>query len=332
MSRRIVVLDGYTLTPLQPGEPGDGHEPTWAGLEELGELTVYPRLSGKPVVEAIGEAEIVLTNKAPIDAATIQQAPNVKYIGVLATGVNVVDCAAAREANIPVTNIPGYSSNSVAQHVFALLLELVMQPAAHDRAVHDGQWSGGEDFSFRVAPLTELAGKTLGIVGLGQIGQRVAQIGAAMGMSIAAGHQRSMNEISLPGIDIDWQPIDALLPKVDALTLHCPLTDKTRHMIDRAALEKMKPGSWLINTGRGPLLDEAAVAEALQTGRLGGAGLDVLSSEPPSPDNPLLSAPNCVITPHIAWGTVEARNRAMAIAVDNVHAFLQSESKNVVNT
>jgi glycerate dehydrogenase len=332
MSRRIVVLDGYTLTPLQPGEPGDGHEPTWAGLEELGELTVYPRLSGKPVVEAIGEAEIVLTNKAPIDAATIQQAPNLKYIGVLATGVNVVDCAAAREAGIPVTNIPGYSSNSVAQHVFALLLELVMQPAAHDRAVHDGQWSGGEDFSFRVAPLTELAGKTLGIVGLGQIGQRVAQIGAAMGMSIAAGHQRSMNDISLPGIDIDWQPIDALLPKVDALTLHCPLTDKTRHLIDRAALEKMKPGSWLINTGRGPLLDEAAVAEALQTGRLGGAGLDVLSSEPPSPDNPLFSAPNCVITPHIAWGTVEARNRAMAIAVDNVRAFLQSESKNVVNT
>jgi glycerate dehydrogenase len=273
----------------------------------------------------------VLTNKAPITAETIQQAPNLRYIGVLATGVNVVDTAMAREAGIPVTNIPGYSSDSVAQHVFALLLELVMQPGRHSEAVRAGQWSDGPDFSFTVAPLRELAGKTLGIIGLGAIGQRVAQIGAALGMHIAAAHQRSMNEVSVPGVHVDWQPIDQLLPKADALTLHCPLTEQTHQLINAQRLAQMPQGAWLINTGRGALLDEQAVADALRSGRLAGAGVDVLSQEPPQPDNPLLEAPNCIITPHMAWATVEARNRLMSIAVENVQAFLRGEQRNVVN-
>jgi glycerate dehydrogenase len=331
MPQRLVVLDGYTTTPVFPGEANPDDQPTWDGLAALGELTVHPRTPKDQIVQTIGEAELVLTNKAPIDADTIRRAPNLRYIGVLATGVNVVDCEAARQAGVTVTNIPGYSSDSVAQHVFALLLELVVQTGAHDRAVHEGEWSGGSDFSFTLAPTTELAGKTLGIVGLGAIGRRVAQIGSAMGMHIAAAHQRSMHEVSIPGIEIDWQPMEALLPKVDVLTLHCPLTEQTRGFMNAERLAQMKPGSRLINTGRGPLLDEPAVAEALRTGRLAGAGLDVLSSEPPSADNPLLTAPNCIVTPHMAWATREARHRLMQIAVDNVKAFLAGAPQNVVN-
>jgi glycerate dehydrogenase len=331
MAHEIVVLDGYTTTPLQPGETDTTGQPRWDGLAELGTLTVHERTPREEIVNRIGQADIVLTNKAPIDAATIQQAPNLQYIGVLATGVNVVDGEAARQAGVTVTNIPGYSSDSVAQHVFALLLELTMQTGRHDQAVHEGRWASGPDFSFTLAPLRELAGKTLGIVGLGAIGQRVAQIGAAMGMHIAAAHQRSMNEVTVPGASVHWHPFEDLLTRVDALTLHCPLTDQTRQMINRDRLKRMKPGSWLINTGRGPLLDEAAVAEALQSGQLAGAGVDVLSSEPPAPDNPLLAAPNCIITPHMAWATLEARHRLMSIAVDNVAKFLAGQPVNVVN-
>jgi glycerate dehydrogenase len=331
MAHRIVVLDGYTTTPAAPGEAAPAGEPTWEAMGELGTLTVHPRTPDAQVLERIGEADIVLTNKAPLDAATIQNAPKLRYIGVLATGVNVVDCQAARQAGVTVTNIPGYSSDSVAQHVFALLLELASKVAAHDRAVHAGQWVRSDDFSFTVAPTVELAGKTLGIIGLGAIGQRVAQLGAALGMHIAAAHQRSMNEVSVPGVAIDWQPVDELLPKVDALTLHCPLTEQTQGLMNAERLARMKRGSWLINTGRGPLLDEAAVAEALRSGQLGGAGVDVLSGEPPAADNPLLEAPNCIITPHMAWATVEARQRLMGIAVDNVKAFLNGSPKHVVN-
>jgi len=331
MSDRIVVLDGYTTSPLQPGERSAIGEPSWDELAKLGELTVHPRTAPDQIVARAKGARIVLTNKVPLDRATIQQLPELAYVGVLATGVNVVDLEAAREAGVTVTHIPGYSSDSVAQHVFALLLELVVQPGAHHRAVQDGQWSSGSDFSFTVVPTMELAGKTLGIVGLGAIGQRVARIGAAMGMNVAAAHQRSMNEVTIPGLEIDWQPLERLLARADVLTLHCPLTEQTERMINRARLGRMKRGTCLINTGRGGLLDEGAVAEALRTGHLAGAGLDVLSQEPPPADNPLLRAPRCVITPHMAWATVEARNRLMAIAVDNLRRFQQDQPINVVN-
>ena len=332
MTTRIVVLDGYTTTPLQPGERSAQGEPTWGALAALGELTVHPRTPEDQIVERAAGADIVLTNKAPLDAATIRQLPELKYIGVLATGVNVVDLEAARQAGVTVTNIPGYSSDSVAQHVFALMLELAQHVCAHTRAVADGQWSAGEDFSFTVAPVRELAGKTLGIVGLGAIGRRVASIGSALGMDIAAAHQRSMNEIEPPpGVSIDWRPLEQLLPAVDVLTLHCPLTDQTRGLIGRANLGRMKRGAWLINTGRGPLLDEDAVAEALRAGHLGAAAFDVLTDEPPARDNPLLRAPRCLVTPHMAWASVEARHRLMAIAADNVQGFLHGEAKNVVS-
>lgn len=322
MPPRIVVLDGYTLNP--------GDVP-WTPFESLGSLEVHERTPESQAIARAAGAPYILTNKALLSAATIQGLPGLKYIGVLATGTNIVDLKAARECGVTVTNVPGYSTDSVAQLVFALLMELVCHTASHALAVHDGEWTGCPDFSFTAAPITELSGKTLGIVGLGAIGQRVARIGAALGMNIAAAHQRSMDRVSIPGVEVRWLTVDELFAQADVISLHCPLTDQTRHMVNAERLGRMKKTALLINTGRGPLIDEAALAEALQKGRIAGAGLDVLSAEPPPASNPLLGAPHCVITPHIAWASVEARRRLMQRAADNLRAFIAGQPTNVVN-
>jgi len=318
---RIVVLDGHTLNP------GDLD---WQPIAEQGEFTVYDR-SDDEVVARARDASIVLTNKQLLNDERLAQLPKLRYIGVLATGVNVVDLEAARRRNILVKNILGYAALSMAQHVFALLLELAVHTDAHDRAVHGGQWSIQQDFCFTVAPITELADKMMGIVGVGEIGRRVAKIAAAMGMNVAAAHQRSERETDLPGVEIDWMSIDELFERADVITLHCPLTEKTRHLVNTERLQRMKPIAWLINTGRGDLVDESALAYALHEKRIAGAGLDVLSREPPPPDNPLLAAPNCVITPHCAWASIEARRRVMRIAAENIRAFLHGAPVNVVS-
>lgn len=321
MSERIVVLDGLTLNP------GDLD---WSPLKQLGELVVHDRTPAGMVVERAAGFGVALTNKTPISRDTIARLPGLRYVGVLATGYNVVDTAACRQRGVVVSNVPGYSTASVAQQVFALLLEVVNRVGAHDRAVHEGRWASCPDFSFTLGPIGELAGKTLGIVGLGAIGQRVAMIGSALGMEIAAAHQRSMDRVRLPGVAVDWMTTDDLFARSDVISLHCPLTEATRHLVNAARLATMKRSAVLINTGRGPLVDESALAGALRDGRIAGAAVDVLSCEPPSADNPLLSAPNCVITPHIAWASVEARQRLMRIAADNVRAFLDGRPTNVV--
>ena len=320
MKPSIVVLDGHTLNP------GDLN---WDSLSAQGDLTVYDR-SGSQVIERSGDAEILLTNKTVISAEHLKNLPKLQYIGVLATGYNVVDLSAARDAGIVVTNVPGYSSESVAQHVFALLLQLAGHTAELTAATAAGEWQACPDFSFTTAPMIELAGKTLGIVGLGAIGKRVARIADALGMRIAVARHRPGPQAELSGVEIDSLPIDSLCETADVLTLHCPLTDNTRHLINAERLARMKPSALLINTGRGPLIDELALFEALQSGQIAGAGLDVLSVEPPSEGNPLLGAPRCLITPHVAWATVEARQRLMQIASDNVTAFLAGEPVNVV--
>ena len=324
---KIVVLDGYTSSPLSADATADGNEADWQPLAKLGELVVHERTAAGNVLDRIGDAEIVLTNKTPIDAVAFAQSPNLSYVGVLATGVNVVDLGAASAHNVTVCNVPGYSTPSVAQHVFAMLLELCSRTAEHDRAVHDGQWANCKDFSFTTGLLVELAGKTLGVVGMGAIGQAVATIGYAMGMSIVA-HSRTEKELVLPA---QWVGVDDLFAQADVVSLHCPLTPQTEGLVNAERLATMKPSSYVINTGRGPLIDEAALAEALSSGTIAGAGLDVLSSEPPSADNPLLTAPNCVITPHIAWATVDSRRRLLQIAADNLRAYLDGTPTNVVS-
>jgi len=324
---RIVVLDGYTTSPLPTDAPANDEEVTWQPLADLGELVVHERSAADEVVDRIGDAEIALTNKAKIDAAVFEACPNLRYIGVLATGVNVVDLDAAQANDVTVTNIPGYSTPSVAQHVFALLLELCSRVAEHDRAVHDGQWVNCKDFSFTTGPLVELTGKTLGIVGMGAIGQATACVGEALGMTIVA-HSRTEKELDLP---VQWLEVGELFEQADVVSLHCPLTEATQGLVNAERLASMKPSAFLINTGRGPLIDESALADALANGTIAGAGLDVLSSEPPSADNPLLRAPNCIITPHIAWATVASRRRLLRIAADNVKAYLDGVPSNVVS-
>ena len=303
----------------------------WTSIQALGDLTVYDRTPREQISQHAQDAPIVLTNKTPLTAETIASLPQLRYIGVLATGVNVVDLVAARQHNITVTNVPGYSTDTVAQHVFALLLELINHTGAHSQAVRDGQWARCPDFSFTVAPIYELAGKTLGIVGMGTIGKRVARIGSALGMNIAAAHQSSMARVKLHGIPIKWHPIDKLLCLADVLTLHCPLTEQTRYLINAKRLATMKPTAILINTSRGPVVDEDALTIALHKNQIAAAGLDVLGSEPPAPTNPLLTTPRCVITPHIAWASVEAKKRLMDIAAQNIKAFLDESPINVVN-
>jgi glycerate dehydrogenase len=313
----IVVLDGFTLNP------GDL---AWSSLAALGDLTVHDRTPPQLTVARCGSAPIVLTNKVVLDAAALAQLPDLRYVGVLATGYNVVDTAAAAAAGVVVTNVPAYSTASVVQLTFALLLELASGVGRHAGLVRAGRWSAGPDFMFTDGPLTELAGLTLGLIGLGQIGLGVARVAQALGLEVLA-HTRTPR----PSAGVTLVGLDELLAASDIVSLHCPLTDANRGLIDARAIALMKPGAWLLNTARGPLVNEADLAAALNDGRLAGAALDVLSSEPPAPDNPLLTAPNCLITPHLAWASTAARRRLMAEAVANVAAFLAGTPRNVVS-
>ncbi len=316
---RIVVLDGAMANP------GDL---SWDGLAALGELTVHERTPPDQIVARARPAEIILTNKTPLTRATLAQLPRLRCISVLATGCNVVDAEAARERGIPVCNVPGYSTPSVVQHTFALLLELTNQVGRHAAEVRAGAWCRAPDFSFWHAPLLELTGLTMGIVGWGAIGRGVAAVGQALGMRIVATSRRRPGTLP-PGTT--WASPAELLALADVVTLHCPLTPATEKLIDAAALARMKPTALLLTTARGPLLDEAAVAAALRDGKLGGLGADVLSTEPPRPDNPLLQAPRTVITPHQAWATPAARRRLLAESAANVRAFLAGTPRHVVN-
>lgn len=316
---KIVVLDGQGVNP------GDI---SWNRIEELGELTVYPRTAPEEVLQHVGDAEIALTNKTVFDANIIAQLKNTKYIGVLATGYNVVDTKAARERGIVVTNIPAYSTDSVAQMVFAHLLNVSNHVEHYAEETRNGVWSRCPDFCYWNTPLFELAGKTLGIVGLGHIGMKVAQIAQAFGMNVLAYTSKSPDQLP------EWirkTTLDGLLGASDVVSLHCPLTDTTRELMNSASIEKMRDGAILINTGRGPLVNEADVTDALASGKLGAYCADVLSSEPPSASNPLIGVPNAFITPHVAWATLEARLRLMDIAVCNIKSFLAGSPTNVVN-
>jgi glycerate dehydrogenase len=320
---KIVLLDGYTLNP------GDL---SWDALQKLAPCEIHDRTAPEQLLERAAGAEILLTNKTVLSAETIRQLPELRYIGVLATGYNLVAIEAARARGISVTNIPGYSTASVAQMVFALLLELTQQVGHHDRLVRAGRWEESPDFSFCDRPLRELAGKTFGIVGCGQIGRQVARLARAFDMQVMV---QTANPDKHRGWALAQQVelvhLDTLLGNSEVISLHCPLTPDTEQLIDESRLARMKKGALLINTGRGQLLDEAAVAAALKSGRLGGFGADVLSGEPPAADNPLLGAPNSFITPHIAWATREARERLYAIAVANIRAFLDGTPKNLVS-
>ena len=305
--------------------PGDL---SWKGLEELGDVTVYPRTSPDKVVERSRDAEILLTNKVVIGRETIAALPKLRYVGVLATGYNVVDVDAAREHGVPVTNVPAYSTDSVVQMTLSHILNITGRVAHYARLNREGRWSGNPDFCYWDTPLTELSGKTIGIVGLGNIGMKVASMARCLGMDVFA--LTGKDSATLPD-GIQKTTLDGLLGVSDVLTLHCPLTEKTRNMINAETIGRMKHGAILINTGRGPLVDEQAVADALVSGQLGGYGADVMCSEPPSADKPLFSAPNAFITPHIAWATLEARQRLMDTAVANVRMFIAGNPQNVVN-
>jgi glycerate dehydrogenase len=314
----IIVLDGYTLNP------GDL---SWEDLQALGSCTVYDRTAPHELVARAAAAEILLTNKTRLTAASLEALPQLRYIGVLATGTNVVDLAAARARGIPVTNVPTYGTRSVAQMTFALLLELAHQTGHHARTVREGCWTRSTDWCYWDFPLLELDGLTLGIVGLGRIGRAVAELGAAFGMKVIASDPTA--KAPLPFVRM--VELDALFRESDVVSLHCPLTPQTAGLVEARRLSLMKPTALLLNTSRGPLVDGPALAEALNTGRIAGAAMDVLVEEPPPADNPLLTARNCLITPHLAWATRAARSRLMQIAVDNVRTFLEGKPQNVVN-
>lgn len=317
---KIVVLDGFTLNP------GDN---SWKEMEQLGDLTVYDRTPANAIIERAAGAEIVLTNKTPLSAATLNQLTDLQFISVIATGFNVVDVDAARERRIPVANVPIYGTDTVAQHVFAVLLSFIYRPFAHDRAIRDGAWQQSGDFSFWLQPLTEMAGLTMGIVGYGRIGSRVAEIANAFGMNVLA-----HNPSPKPAPDFDgfqFVELRGLFAKSDVVSLHCPQTADNQEFVDRQLLAQMKPTAILINTARGGLINESDLADALNHNGLAGACLDVVSTEPIEPDNPLLHAKNCLLTPHYAWATLAARKRLMAETVNNVAAFLAGSPVHVVN-
>ncbi|MEC7788789.1 MAG: D-2-hydroxyacid dehydrogenase [Chloroflexota bacterium] len=322
MASEIVVLDGYTLNP------GDI---SWSGFEALGQTTVYDRTSPEETIKRASGFEYVLTNKTVLSREVLSELPDVKYIGVLATGYDNVDILAAREQQIAVTNIPTYGTDSVAQHATALLMELVRQPALHATAVRNGKWSESPDFCFSLSPISELSGKTLGIIGIGRIGQAFARIGKAMGMNILAHDEFPPAEAAVSDLEVEFTDMDSVFKRADIISLHCPLTDKTKHLVNSSRLSIMKTDSLLINTSRGPLVDNEALANALNTGQIGGAGLDVLDVEPPPIDNPLLTAANCLITPHISWYSKASRERLMDIAVKNLENYISGKSTNVIN-
>ena len=316
---KIVLPDAFTANP------GDL---SWSELEKLGVCEFHDRTPVAEMVARCAGAAVVLTNKAVLNAEIIAALPELKYIGVCATGYNVVDVAAAKERGIVVTNVPGYSSASVAQLVFALILELTHAVGRHADSVAAGKWQACADFSFSEQPLLELEGRTLGVVGYGDIGASVARIGLAFGMKVLAS-KRSWSQSPPEGVTP--AETDEIFAQSDVISLHCPLTDATKHLVGPRTLALMKPTAYLINTGRGPLIDEAALAAALQAGQIGGAGLDVLSVEPPSAGNPLIGAPNCLITPHVGWATREARARLIAQVVANLNAWQEGSAVNVVN-
>jgi glycerate dehydrogenase len=316
---KIVILDGYTANP------GDM---SWKELEELGTLAVYDRTRPEETVARAADAEIILTNKVIISREVMAQLPLLKYIGVLATGYNVVDIEAAHERGIIVTNVPAYSTESVAQMVFAHLLTVTNRTEHYAIQNRKGRWTSNSDFCYWDFPHMELAGKTFGIVGLGNIGRRVAEIALAFGMQVKALTSKSAN--ALPA-GIEKADLEELLASSDIISLHCPLTDSTRHLINRETLSLMRPSAILINTGRGPLVDDQAVADALAEGRLAAFCADVLTEEPPKADNPLLKQPNAFTTPHIAWASTEARCRLIQVATDNVCSFLNGKPVNVVS-
>jgi glycerate dehydrogenase len=314
----ICVLDGFTLNP------GDL---SWDELRQLGHCEIHDRTAPINILSRAANAEIILTNKTPLTRDTIAALPKLRYIGVLATGTNVVDLAAARERGIPVTNIPAYGSRSVAQATIALLLELTNRVGHHSGRVRDGAWTHSTDWCFWDSPLLELDGLTMGIVGYGRIGATTAEIAHALGMDIIA---FSPTQKSAPPF-VKYVGLETLFRTSDVVSLHCPLTPETKSLVNAERLAWMKPSALLINTSRGPLVDEASLADALDNGRIAGAALDVLSVEPPPAENPLLRAKNCIITPHNAWGTRAARQRLMHIAVENIRAFLAGKPQNVVN-
>lgn len=316
---KIVVLDGYGVNP------GDL---SWETLEALGDVEVYPRTAPEDVIDRCFNAEIILTNKVVINKQILVSLPRLKYIGVLATGYNVVDVDTASDLDIIVTNIPAYSTDSVVQMTFAHILTMTNRVEHYTQQNRNGRWSNNPDFVYWDTPLIELAGKTMGIVGLGNIGMKVAQLARCFGMEVYAFTSKAS---SLLPEGIQKTTFEGLLSVSDILSLHCPLNRSTREMINASSLAKMKEGALLINTGRGPLVNEADVAEALRSGHLGGYGADVMCQEPPAEDNPLFSAPNAYVTPHIAWATFEARKRLIAIAVGNVKAFIDGNPVNVVN-
>ena len=319
-------MDGYAENP------GDL---SWEGFEKLGELTVYdrtPRENVEEILRRIGDAEIICTNKTLIGREVIERAPKLRYIGVLATGYNVVDVDAAAERGIPVTNIPSYGTAAVAQHMMALLLEICNRTGHHSQAVHEGRWQRSEDFCFWDYPLMELAGKTVGIIGYGHIGKAAARLAGAFGMKVIAcrrpGHS-VLENVQDDGVSM--VTIEELFERADVISVHCPLFPETEGLICRENISKMKDGVIIINTARGPIVREKDLAEALNSGKVYAAGVDVVSTEPIRDDNPLLTARNCFITPHIAWASRESRQRLMDTAVDNLRAFLAGEPVNVVN-
>ncbi len=319
---KIVVLDGYTLNP------GDL---SWGELKKFGDLTVYDRTEKDTdkIVKAIGTAEVIFTNKTPLPKEVLEQIPSVRYIGVLATGYNVVDIVAAKDLGIVVTNIPTYGTIAVGQMTFALILELCHHVGDHNQAVKKGEWSACPDFCFWNTPLIELAGKTIGIIGFGRIGQATAKIALAFGMKVLFNDISQTAEIA--GENCQFADLDDLLAKADIISLHCPLLESTQGIINKNNIAKMKDGVMIINTSRGPLVVENDLSEALSSGKIGGAALDVVTTEPIDINNVLLKAKNCILTPHIAWAPKESRIRLMNTAVDNLKAFLDGIPQNVVN-
>ncbi len=317
---KIVVLDGYTENP------GDL---SWGGFEALGEFTCYDRTPADQILSRIGDAEIIITNKTPITRATLEACPNMKYVGVLATGYNVVDVAAAKEHGVAVTNIPTYGTDSVAQFAFAMLLEICHHVQHHSDAVHEGRWEHNQDWCFWDYPLIELAGKTMGIIGYGRIGQSTGRLAQAFGMKVLAND--TFQNPALENENCRYVERDELFRESDVIALHCPLFPDTEGIINRDTIAKMRDGVIILNNSRGPLIVEQDLADALNSGKVAAAAVDVVSTEPIRGSNPLLSAKNCLITPHISWAPKESRERLMNIAVDNLRAFLEGNPVNVVN-
>ncbi|MBI5724256.1 MAG: D-2-hydroxyacid dehydrogenase [Planctomycetes bacterium] len=317
---KIVVLDGYTLNP------GDN---LWTEVEKLGQLTVYDRTSDSQIIQRAGDAEIVVVNKAKLPASVLQKLPKLKFVAVLATGYNVVDVAASRKLNVPVSNVPIYGTDSVAQFTFALLLEMCHNVGLHSRLVHEGQWAAQSDFCFWKTPLVELAGLKMGIVGFGRIGRRVGELAHAFGMDVLA--YDAIGGKEPPYKPFAFRTLEQLFAEADAISMHCPQTADNAGMVNKKLLGLMKPAAYFINTARGGLVNEADLAAALNAGKLAGAAVDVVSEEPIKAANPLLSAKNCIITPHIAWATLAARRRLMRVTAENIAAFLKGSPINVVN-